>query len=343
MAASTTRPPTRRFRRVRATVATTLLLAVLASACASFEDADSTVSSPDVEVSDDRSGMASPDAPEPAPVEPVEDAAGEAVEGMPVADAAPTGQRVIRTAEVILESADTAETLGRVRAVAERAGGYTATSDLQRNEEGVVRGTVTLRVPTDQLDEVVAQLEELGEVVPLSRTDERDVTVEHADLQARIENLTAYETELRALLAQVRETTDRPEDLLHIFERIRSVREEIDLLEGRLAALSDRIAYATVTVTLRPLDDDGEDGIGPWSPGDTFQDALAATGRLLTALGDAVIWFVVTGIPVLLSIVVVPAGLIYLVFRRLRRTRDRHEVGPPEDLSTAPPPPAPAG
>jgi hypothetical protein len=248
---------------------------------------------------------------------------------------APTGQKVIRTAELVLESSDTSETLGRVRAVAERAGGYTATSDLQRDMDGVVRGTVTLRVPTDELSAVVEQLEELGEAVPVNRIDERDVTTEHADLRARIDNLTAYETELRALLTEIRASTDRPEDLLHIFERIRQVREEIDLLEGRMAALSDQIAYATVTVTLRPIDEVGGPGdqeASPWAPGETFREALAATARLLAALADGLIWFVVTGVPVLVSFLGVPAVAVYLIVRWVRRRPQQ-----PREAATASP------
>lgn len=252
----------------------------------------------------------------------------------PISDDAPTGQKVIRTAEVVIESADTSETLARIRAVAERAGGYTATSDLQRDDDGIVRGVLTLRVPTDRLDATVTDLEELGDVVPVSRIDERDVTTEHADLRARIANLTAYETELRALLADVRETTTRPEDLLSIFERIRTVREEIDVLEGRLATLSDRVAFATVIVTLRPVGAEPEPEVEPWAPGETFEDAIAATLRLLRGLGDGLIWLVVTGVPVLLAFLGLPALLLLLFWRRWRRPKTPDEPTRP---------PAPAG
>jgi len=309
------------------------LAVVLAAGCAAFEDADE-AGPTDLTTADRDADVPAVDAPD----RPIEEPADEADmhvsedgvddgEARTVATGAPTGQKVVRTAELVLESSDTAETLGRIRAVADRAGGYTATSDLQRDEEGVVRGTVTLRVPTEELSEVVDELEALGDAVPVNRIDERDVTTEHADLQARIQNLTSYETELRALLTEIRESTDRPEDLLHIFERIRQVREEIDLLEGRLAALSDQIAYATVTVTLRPVDDEtgpGPDEAAPWAPGETFREALAATGRLLAALGDGLIWLVVTGIPVLVSFLGPPALLLYLVIRWFRQ---RPEAG----------------
>jgi len=319
-------------------------IAVVLVGCSGAEDASSLFSgddsmqatragdAPDVPASDDGFEVGDEAAAEDADEG---ERIGDGGEVRPISDDAPTGQKLIRTAEVVIESADTSETLARIRAVAERAGGYTATSDLQRDDEGTVRGTLTLRVPTAQLDDVVSDLEELGEVVPVSRIDERDVTTEHADLQARIANLTAYESELRALLADVRETTTRPEDLLSIFERIRTVREEIDLLEGRLAALSDRVALATVVVSLRPVDAEPEPEVEPWAPGETFEDAIAATLRLLRGLGDGLIWLVVTGVPVLLAFLGLPALLLVLLLRRWRR--------PKSPGGTPSPPPAPAG
>lgn len=253
----------------------------------------------------------------------------------PIRRHAPTGQHVIRTAELLLRSSDTAELLHRVRAVAERVGGYTATSDLQRDEQGTVSGTVTLRVPTDELNEVVDDLEALGDEVPVNRIDERDVSTDHADIEARISNLTAYEQQLTALMADIRERTDRPEDLLTIFERIRSVREEIDVLQGRLTALEDQIAFATVTVTLEPLDDPvllaGE--AEPWAPATTLREALAATVRVLTFMGDALIWMVVTGIPVLIGFLGIPAFVAWLVVRWSRQ-RPRTKTTSPEPPST---------
>ncbi len=343
---------TTRSRRWRPPVAALLAIGILLTGCSSADDAPDavapTTSGGDVDapaVADDfvesewADDMADSDA------EVAEDSDGAV---RTTASGAPTGQKVIRTAELVLESSDTGELLTRVRAVADRAGGYTATSDLERDDEGTVRGTVTLRVPTEELSSVVDELEELGDAVPVNRIDEQDVTTEHADLQARIDNLTAYERELTTLMADIRESTDRPEDLLSIFERIRSVREDIDVLEGRLASLSDQVAYATVTVTLRPVDDDSpfSEEEGGWTPGETFQEALAATGRLLASLGDGLIWLVVTGVPVLVSFLGIPALLVLLAIRWYRRrpqtpaTATSYPEGPRGGSGGTPPPPS---
>lgn len=292
------------------------------------------------------------EAAEPAPQGDQAEAPADSVDGDgPAAAPATSGvranRRVIRTAELTLEVEDTATALEQILATAERVGGFAATSDLQRDLDGVVRGTITLRVPSAELNQVVDELEAIGDAVPVNRIDERDVTMESADLRARIDNLTAYEVELVGLLADIREETSRPEDLLTIFERIRSVREEIDVLEGRLAALDDQVAMSTVRVNLQPTKQPATISEVGWAPGETFSDALATTGRALAAIADAAIWVAVTAVPVVLTLLVIPLVLLIGLIRWLRH-RNRKDAtgppsGPPPSSTPATPPATPAG
>lgn len=321
------------------TITTVLAVGAVLIAC-SGEDSGPMTTSDDAGTSSAdgfRDSEVMEDAEEPAS-EPDRDATEDADEstGASAAAISQTNRRVIRTAELTLEVEDTAAALDEVIATAERVGGFAATSDLQRDVDGVVSGTITLRVPSDELNPVVEQLEAIGDAVPVNRIDERDVTSESADLRARIDNLTAYERELTGLLADVREETNRPEDLLTIFERIRSVREEIDVMEGRLASIDEQVALSTVRVTLRPIEQPETFADTGWAPGETFREALAATGRALATIADGAIWLMVTALPVTLTILIVPILLIVLL---VRWSRQRSRNRPPRGR-TAPPPPS---
>jgi hypothetical protein len=228
------------------------------------------------------------------------------------------GRRVIRTAEIELQLADPEAAAAEVIRVADRAGGFVATTDLRRDDDRVLRGTITLRVPSDDLLDVLGDLEDLAVSAPLSRIDERDVTTETADLEARRTNLTTYEEELRTLLADVREDTSSPDDLLRIFERIREVRAEIDQIEGRLASLADQVDLATVTVRLTPASSALPVGDPAWEPRETLHEALAAASRGLSRIVDAGIWLGVGVLPVTAA-VVLPVAVVALTWRRLRR------------------------
>jgi hypothetical protein len=310
-------------------IAITLLLALgLLLAGCSADDA----ASPDATLD---AGRAVDDAGAPeemAEMDEAEAPAGDAQDGT-AGDAAPgsgelrpisatLGRKVIRTAEVELKVDDPDAAADGVMDLADRAGGFVATTDLRRDEDEVLRGTLTIRVPSEQLLDVLRDLEDLAVSTPVSRIDERDVTTETADLEARRTNLTTYEQELRTLLADVREDTSSPDDLLRIFERIREVRAEIDQIDGRLSSLSDQVDLATVTVRLTPVSTALPVSDPTWQPGETVREALAAAARGLSRVVDGVIWVGLGMLPVL-AVVLLPFVLPVVAWRRWRRHTPR--------------------
>jgi hypothetical protein len=240
--------------------------------------------------------------------------------------AANTGRRVIRTATLELEVEDTAEAADRIVAIATDAGGFVAETDLQRDREGVVRGSITLRVPTAALFDTVEALDELAVAVPVRRIDERDVTAQTTDLRAQRDNLRAYETELNALLTDVRDSAERADELLVVFERIREVRFEIDRLDAQLASLGDQVALATITVGLRPAPSALPVTDPTWSAGETIRDALTATARALTGIADGAIRLLLTVLPIALLLTAPILIPIVWIWRRQHR---RGRSGPP--------------
>lgn len=178
-----------------------------------------------------------------------------------------------------------------------------------------------MRVPSERLDSIMADIEAIGTRVPVSRVDEFDVSSEVADVEARLANLRAFETELLDLLAEVRERGGGAEDLVVVFERIRHVRWEIEHLEARERQLGDEVSMATVRVQL--IQEAGPPSATDvqWRPSDTLATAWAATVRGLAWLGDAVIWLVLTVLPLALVILAVPAGLTWWLWRRHRARR----------------------
>ena len=231
------------------------------------------------------------------------------------------GRRVIRSAQLVLEVEDPRSAADQVERIADRAGGFVAETDLERDRDGAVTGSIILRVPERVLDETIDELDALAEAVPVRRLEETDVTSETTDLEARRRNLLAYEGELRQLLADVRETSGHADELLSVFERIREVRAEIDRIDARLAMLADQVALSTIDVLLRP----GGTGVlmadGRWQPGETILQALQATGRALARIGDAAIWVALTGVPI--AAVAGSPLIVGLLLWRRRRPLDR--------------------
>lgn len=73
------------------------------------------------------------------------------------------------------------------------------------------------------------------------------------DLESRIRNNELEEQQLQILLGQ----TNNIDEILRVRTEINQVREQIELLQGELAYLSDRVNYASAQVILIELEGDG--------------------------------------------------------------------------------------
>lgn len=331
MTSTTTPPPDtartasrRRARRRRRGVAPALVLALalLSSACGGGDDAAKDGVSP---------------MPAPAPSMSAPDIAFDVEAGPerglgPYPDASMTsgtrvddGRAIVRNAFIELVVDDGAAAIDAVSAQAIVFGGHVATTALSRAEDGTVSGSLVLRVPADRLDELVEALDALARSVPFRNVDELDVTLELGDLDARLANLRAFEEELRALLTEVRERDGTVEGLVTVADRLREVRTEIDVLEGRRLQLADQVALSTVSVHVRQARSTTP-VIGTWDLPAVVRDALAATVRLGQLVAEGVVWLLLTVVPALVVLAVVIGAV-----RVVRRRRDpyRNDMGLP--------------
>ena len=235
------------------------------------------------------------------------------------AQAADAQRMIVRTGEISLVVASVEEARDNLDRLARAVGGYVANANLFRGEGDQLRGSIQLRVPAERWDEVLGQVKALGREEG-SRYGTNDVTEEYTDLGARLRNLEATERELLQLLATTRDRGGKAEDIVAIYRELSSIRGQIEQLKGRMQFLEKSVSLATLTVNLtpnpvnRPLTDAG------WTPAQTLRDAQRALVRTLQGLGDAAIWFVVWGLPVLLVLGIPLAVLVWLV-RRWRHGR----------------------
>lgn len=210
------------------------------------------------------------------------------------------GDRVIRDARLTVEvdegSFDDAWTAAM--RIAREAGGEVISS--QRGTDGpmpfyedgrptreVPFGTITIRVPSSDLDRVTGLLRDgIGEVRSES-TSSQDVSEEFVDLQARLRNLKTEEGALLDLFARAKNVRDT----LAVRERLSQVRGEIEQVSGRIRFIESRTEFSTIALTLTepggfvvPGDDDGPSFAQAW------QTAVDGLVRIGTTAMIALIW-----------------------------------------------------
>jgi hypothetical protein len=259
--------------------------------------------------------------------EPAGPGAGEGAPGGPVdADA---DRQVVTTATASLAVGDPAEAAQQVSELVESAGGRVEertehAASGENGTEGAVADLV-VRVPSDELTGVLADLEELGDVESVS-VSRSDVTATAVDLDARISALQTSVERLQALM----EVAGTVEDLLEAEQVLSERQAELESLQSQRALLADQVELSTLRVHLAPF------GVAPAGGPDGFLDGLgtgwrslvAALAAIVVVLGVALPWLAVAGL--------VTAGVVV----PLRWSRRRSAAQTPV-RTEAPAPPMP--
>ena len=204
----------------------------------------------------------------------------------------------------------TAAVAGVEQIIADIPGAFIAAADVR--QAGDLQPTsLTLRVPAAAFDRAMAALRALAAEVLAEQVTARDVTEEYTDLDARIRNLRAAETQLLALVEQA-ETVD---ELLKVEKRLAEVRGEIEQLQGRLNVLVDRIALATIRVQLHAPPD-----LSVVLAAESLPAAHAVTTFSLTYRNDGSVTardgVLVQWVPEFLSVIDIGQGGVYDPLRR---------------------------
>ncbi|CAN5769594.1 DUF4349 domain-containing protein [soil metagenome] len=286
-----------------------LTLALVVAACA---ESDSTT-----DLTQLSGGAVSPDFAEDSDRVAVEAAAP--AEGEQVSFSTPDGRKVIHRAAITIEANDTRSVFEAVQGLVADSGGFleSATVADPVSGEDQPRIELVLRIPSADLAGTLRAIGDMGTRVVSQSQRGQDVTEEYVDVAARITNLTLLETELRALLEEVRTQPDAdPDKLLRVFSEISSVRGQIEQLEGRRQVLDDLTSLATVEVSVNPTPSAAPVVEEGWAPIAVARDALRSLVGTLQSLADVAIRLVLHGLP-LIALLALPGWALWRLGRRL--------------------------
>ena len=195
-------------------------------------------------------------------------------------------------------------------------------SAMRANDDEQPTISVTLRLPADNLTATLSQIRAVADRVVTESLQSQDVTDEFVDIEAQLRNLKALETELLALLAELRDNNNAdPSKLLQVFDQIRATRGEIEQLEGRRQMLDNLVSMATLQIGISPLP--AAAPIVPtdpaWEPAAQAKAALRDLVEALQGLGGGLIRVGLYALPILV-LVLGPLFLVgWFVWKRLKR------------------------
>ncbi len=158
----------------------------------------------------------------------------------------PLNRKIVYTVRLQADCEDVKDAKGKLDEKCTTLGGY-----IEYNSEDYAEGKctyayITYRVPTDKLNDFIAQAEKSGEITSKS-VDTTDITTAYVNASAQ---KTALETRKAALQALLNDTAVSASDRITIINEISKVDTELQSIELLLTQYDSMVDYSTVTVTL---------------------------------------------------------------------------------------------
>ncbi|MDD1695817.1 MAG: DUF4349 domain-containing protein [Methanoregula sp.] len=242
------------------------------------------------------SGMSYGDsgAPLPVPTNVPAYAAGQSGSGSSSSDS-----KIIKTALLTIEVQNVTGSVEYLKSLAAGKGGYISSTNVQKDYNNRLFGSVVIRVPAPEFENTLAGVQAMGTVRSLS-TQGQDVTEEYVDLQAQ---KTSYQNQL-AQYNEIMKKAVKVDDVITVQQQIDRVQTQLNRLEGRLKYLDSRIELSTITVNLQEPEPVGGES------GHNFVSTINAGLSGFVGMIDAVIIIFFTLLPLLII-----GGIGYGIYR----------------------------
>lgn len=250
----------------------------------------------------------------------VSTASGSSADTSALEPTAETSRKLIRTASLTIRTAQYDADLEALTQLISSVGGYIESTYQSGDlESGSARSnSMTLRIPSDKLDEFLNGLDSVGRVVDRSESS-TDMTVQYADNEARLATLRAKMERLNELL----EKAETVEDLISIESAIADTQYSIDSYETRQRTIDRQVDMSEVDIYLRedsPVEVTSEMSLGE-RISRAFQNSVEDFGQFLRNM----LVFIVMALPALGLMAIVTAAVL-LICRAKKKGKKAKEM-----------------
>ncbi|PIS05360.1 MAG: hypothetical protein COT81_01565 [Candidatus Buchananbacteria bacterium CG10_big_fil_rev_8_21_14_0_10_42_9] len=206
----------------------------------------------------------------------------------------PNDRKIVKNGSLSLVVNKIDEAVMAISDFANNAGGFVQNVSVREVNDNVKSGTITVKVPADQLETVFDQAKSIAVKVAREDINTQDVTEQYIDLDAQVRNLKREEESYLKILEQAKTI----EEILNVSQRLSYVRGQIERIEGQLNYLSRQIEMSTLTISLTSEADVQIFGV-VWSPLAEIKRAIRNMFSSLVSYANALI-ALVFALPVLI-------------------------------------------
>lgn len=154
-------------------------------------------------------------------------------------------RKIIKNGEMRIQVGDIKKAQHQANEILKKNSAYIQKEEFQ-NTDLNENLNLTIRVPHKNFDKLINSFSDgVGSVLSKNISSD-DVTEEYTDVSIKLANKKIYLEKYRDMLKSAATT----KDMLEIQEKIRGLEDEIDIAEGRLRFIDDRVNYSTLDLSL---------------------------------------------------------------------------------------------
>ena len=160
-------------------------------------------------------------------------------------------KKIIWTVDMEVETLEFDSFLSNLEQEVQRFGGYLESSSVSGSSIQYTSnryGTVTVRIPSAQLDAFLDQVGKIGTVTYTNKSSE-DITLDYVDVESRIEALEVEQERLLALL----ESAQDLESVIQLESRLSEVRYQLENYRSTQNRYDSLIDYSTVSLSIQEV------------------------------------------------------------------------------------------
>lgn len=215
---------------------------------------------------------------------------------------------IISDSTLSLQVKNVTETLSKIKGFVSSLGGYFVDSNLDRPEESA-SGSITVRVPSEKLDEVLLKIKSFSVKVVSENLHGTDVTDQYVDNDERLKVLMSNKTRFSEIMNRA-VTVD---EILKVQQQIFDLQNQIDAIKGQQLYLTNNAKLTKITIYLAT--DELALPYAPsesWRPEVIFKEAVRSLIQTVRGGVNLLIWIVVYSavwIPLLMIAVILKKKL----------------------------------
>lgn len=162
----------------------------------------------------------------------------------------PENRKLIRTVYLTMETTEFDSLLESLSQTVSQAGGYIESSSISGSsildsQENRRYASLTVRIPSPQLDAFLSQIGNQGNVTNRSESTE-DITLQYSDLESRKKTLLLEQDRLWDLLSKA----DSVDAVIALESRLSEIRYQLESMESQLRTYDNQVDYSSVHIDL---------------------------------------------------------------------------------------------